>query len=186
MEDRTSVVSILGLTVADVRRAMGLMPSVTTYDEYIQDTIRTKADLMIEDIFTLSELRDLTTNQKRRAVEGLALLLAADCLMLLPTNFALNSGDGSGLGGGQSVTLGPISVGAWNGSAGVSGLRSVSAQLRDRGLSILQDLRLLNSKGIIPWKAVGTTINPSYTGGRRQGIRRQNPSWMERGLSGNY
>lgn len=184
MEEHTNVVSILGLTVADVRRAMGLMASVTTYDEYIQEVIVSKADLMIEDIFSISELRELTSNQKRRAVEGLAFLLAADCLLLLPTNFTLNSGDGSGLGGGQSVTLGPISLGAWNGSAGISGLRTVAAQLRDRGLSILQDLRLLNSKGMIPWKAVGTTVKPVYTGGVRQGVRNRNPSWMERNQNG--
>lgn len=157
------------------------MSSVTAYDEFIQEIITSKADLIIEDVFTLGELRDLTNNQKRRAVEGLSLLLAADCLMLLPTNFTLNSGDGSGLGGGQSMTLGPISIGAWNGSAGVSGLRAVSAQLRDRGLSILQDLHLVNSKGMIPWKAVGTTENPSYTGSRRKGIRYSNPAWLDRG-----
>lgn len=181
MSESGSIVSILGLTVADVRRAMGLMSSVTAYDEFIQDTISSKADLIIEDMFSINELRDLTNNQKRRAVEGLSLLLASDCLMLLPTNFTLNSGDGSGLGGGQSVTLGPISIGAWNGSAGISGLRAVSAQLRERGLSILQDLHLVNSKGWIPWKAVGTVENPSYTGGRRRGIRHGNPSWLDRG-----
>lgn len=184
MEEHVNVVSILGLTVADVRRAMGLMASVTAYDEYIQDVIVSKADLMIEDIFTVSELRELTSNQKRRAVEGLALLLAADCLLLLPTNFTLNSGDGSGLGGGQSVTLGPISLGAWNGSSGISGLRTVASQLRERGLSILQDLHLLNSRGMIPWKAVGTVTRPTYTGGVRRGVQNRNPAWMEREQNG--
>lgn len=184
MEERVNVVSILGLTVADVRRAMGLMASVTAYDEYIQDVIVSKADLMIEDIFTVSELKELTSNQKRRAVEGLALLLAADCLLLLPTNFTLNSGDGSGLGGGQSVTLGPISLGAWNGSSGISGLRTVASQLRERGLSILQDLHLLNSRGMIPWKAVGTVARPTYTGGVRRGVQNRNPAWMEREQNG--
>lgn len=176
-----NISAILGLTVADVRMAMGLMSSVTSYDEYIQEIINKKADLIIEDMFTLNELAQMTRNQKRRAVEGLSMLLASECLLLLPSNFTLNSGDGTGLGGGQSFTLGPISMGAWNGSSGLSSLRSVSAQLRDRGLAILQDLHIVNSNQVLAWKAVGTIEKPSYTGGRRRGISYSRPSWFERG-----
>lgn len=182
MPESGTIVSMIGLTVADVRRAMGLMSSVTTYDSYIEDIIRSKADLIMEDMFTIGEISEMTKNQKLRAVEGLACLLAADCLLLIPTNFLLNSGDESSgsFGGGQSITLGPISVGAWTGSSGMSGLRNVSAQLRERGLSILEDLHLVNGKRSIPWKAVGTNTKPTYTGGTRRGLPSMNPAWMER------
>ena len=182
MPESGTIVSMIGLTVADVRRAMGLMSSVTTYDSYIEDVIRAKADLIMEDMFTAGEIADMTKNQKLRAVEGLACLLAADCLLLIPTNFLLNNGDenGGSFGGGQSITLGPISVGAWTGSSGMSGLRNVAAQLRERGTAILQDLHIVNSRGGLAWKAVGTTEKPVYTGGRRKGIRSHNPAWMDR------
>lgn len=155
--------TVLGISVADVKQAMGFQESNTAYDSFIEGVIRTKADLLVEDNFTSSELRDFTPNQKRRAVIGLSYLLAADCLMTMPMNQVMSSGD--------QVVVGPIELSGWSGTRGISDIRQVAQYLRTQGEEILRTLHLTNDKGTLPWGAVGTVKRPTYVGGPRYGIR---------------
>lgn len=157
----------LGLTLGDVKRAMGLTSDNTEHDTFIEERMRMTGDLLIEDWFTSTEFEDLTPNQKRRAVEGIACLIAADCLLVIPVNSVMSSGTN-----GSTITIGPITVGGWNGSRSMADLRRVAYELKSRGESILQDLRLSGYGGILTWQAVGTTKRPTYVGGPRYGIRR--------------
>lgn len=156
----------LGLTLGDVKRAMGLTVDNTEHDAFIEERIRMTGDLLIEDWFTTNEFISLTPNQKRRAVEGIACLIASDCLLVIPVNSVMNSGTN-----GSTITIGPIQVGGWNGSRSMSDLRRVAYELKSRGESILQDLRLSGYGGIVAWQAVGTVKRPTCIGGARYGVR---------------
>lgn len=162
----SDAVSIIGLTLADVKRAMGLKSDNTAHDSFIEDTIDAKADLLIEDIFPIAELISLTPNQKRRAVEGLALLLAADCLTVLPVNEALSAG-----GSMRAASVGPIEVQYNNVTQSIADIGRVASILRNQGEAILRELRLVGPNKTMDWGAVGTSVRPVYVGGARRGIR---------------
>ena len=147
-------IAAIGLTVGDIKRVMGLTTSNTEHDSFIEERMKMVGDLLIEDWFTSVEFADLTPNQKRRAVEGIACLIGADCLLVMPVNSVMStSTNGSG-------------------SRSMSDLRRISYELKSRGESILQDLRLSGYGGVLPWQAVGTVKRPTYVGGPRYGIRR--------------
>lgn len=162
----SDAVAIIGLTLADVKRAMGLKSDNTAHDTFIEDTIDAKADLLIEDIFPIAELISLSTNQKRRAVEGLALLLAADCLTVLPVNEALSAG-----GSMRAASVGPIEVQYNNVTQSIADIGRVASILRNQGEAILRELRLVGPNKTLEWGAVGTIVKPVYVGGPRRGIR---------------
>lgn len=162
----SDAVSIIGLTLADVKRAMGLKSDNTAHDSFIEDAIDAKADLLIEDIFPITELISLTPNQKRRAVEGLALLLAADCLTVLPVNEALSGG-----GSMRAASVGPIEVQYNNVTQSIADIGRVASILRNQGEAILRELRLVGPNKTLEWGAVGTVARPVYVGGARHGIR---------------
>lgn len=162
----SDAVAIIGLTLADVKRAMGLKSDNTAHDTFIEDTIDAKADLLIEDIFPIAELISLSTNQKRRAVEGLALLLAADCLTVLPVNEALSAG-----GSMRAASVGPIEVQYNNVTQNIADIGRVASILRNQGEAILRELRLVGPNKTLEWGAVGTLVKPVYVGGPRRGIR---------------
>lgn len=161
-----SIIEALGLTVADVKLAMGLQADNTTQDTYIANVIRDSADLLIEDWFTLGFVMQMTPDQKRRAVKGLALCLAADCLLVMPVDMVLSAGDS------ESVHVGPLSISntGWGGNRNLGDLRSLSNILKSRGESILTSLKLANATEYLSWSAVGTTVKPRYTGGPRRGL----------------
>lgn len=160
-------IAAIGLTVGDIKRVMGLTTSNTEHDSFIEERMKMVGDLLIEDWFTSVEFADLTPNQKRRAVEGIACLIGADCLLVMPVNSVMSTSTN-----GSTITVGPITVGGWNGSRSMSDLRRISYELKSRGESILQDLRLSGYGGVLPWQAVGTLKRPTYVGGPRYGIRR--------------
>lgn len=151
--------STLNITVLDVKRAIGLMDDNTAYDGFIEERIRAVADLLVEDWFTTSEFNSLTPNQKRRAVEGLSLLIGSDCLLVMPVNSVMSSG--------SSVTVGPLSVSGWSGGKNMADLRRTAYDLKKRGEEILKDLRLTGYGESMAWLAVGTVKRPTYVGGPR-------------------
>lgn len=162
----SDAVSILGLTLADVKRAMGLKSDNTTHDTFITDTINAKADLLIEDVFPITELISLTPNQKRRAVEGLSLLIAADCLTVMPLNEALAVG-----GSMRGAVVGPLQIQYNNIGQSLGDIGRVASILRNQGEAILRELRLVGPNKTMEWGAVGTSVKPVYVGGPRRGIR---------------
>lgn len=162
----SDAVSILGLTLADVKRAMGLKSDNTTHDTFIADTISAKADLLIEDVFPITELISLTPNQKRRAVEGLSLLIAADCLTVMPLNEALAAG-----GSMRGAVVGPLQIQYNNIGQSIGDIGRVASILRNQGEAILRELRLVGPNKTMEWGAVGTLVRPVYVGGPRRGIR---------------
>lgn len=162
----SDAVSIIGLTLADVKRAMGLKSDNTAHDTFIEGMIDAKADLLVEDIFPVSELITLTPNQKRRAVEGLALLLAADCLTVMPINEALADG-----GSMRGAVVGPLQIQYNNIGQSISDIGRVASLLRNQGEAILRELRLVGPNKSMDWGAVGTAVRPVYVGGPRRGIR---------------
>lgn len=149
----------LDISLLDVKRAIGLLEDNTTYDAFIEERIRATADLLIEDWFTSIELASLTPNQKRRAVEGLALLIGSDCLTVMPVNAVMSTG--------SSVAVGPISVSGWSGGRSLSDLRRTAYELRNRGEGILRDLRLSGYGETMEWAVVGTVKRPTVIGGPR-------------------
>lgn len=149
----------LNITVLDVKRAIGLLDDNTTYDKFIDERIRAVADLLIEDWFTSIEFSSLTPNQKRRAVEGLSLLIGSDCLLVMPVNAVMSSG--------SSISVGPLSVAGWSGGRNLSDLRRTAFELKKRGEDILKDLRLTGYGEAMEWLAVGTVKHPTYVGGQR-------------------
>lgn len=149
----------LNITLLDVKRAIGLLDDNTAYDTFIEERIRAVADLLIEDWFTSIEFSTLTPNQKRRAVEGLALLIGSDCLLVMPVNAVMSSG--------SSISVGPLSVAGWSGGRNLSDLRRTAFELKKRGEDILKDLRLTGYGEAMEWLAVGTVKRPTYVGGPR-------------------
>ena len=162
----SEAVPIIGLTLADVKRAMGLKSDNTAHDAFIEEVIDAKADLLIEDTFPITELLSLTPNQKRRAVEGLSLLIAADCLTVLPVNEALSAG-----GSIRGAAVGPIEVQYNNVTQSIADIGRVASILRNQGEAILRELRLVGPNKSMDWGAVGTLVKPVYVGGPRRGIR---------------
>ena len=162
----SEAVSIINLTLADVKRAMGLKSDNTAHDAFIEEVIDAKADLLVEDIFPVSELFSLTPNQKRRAVEGLALLLAADCLTVMPLNEALADG-----GSMRGAVVGPLQIQYNSIGQSISDIGRVASLLRNQGEAILRELRLVGPNKTLEWGAVGTAVRPVYVGGPRRGIR---------------
>lgn len=149
----------LNITLLDVKRAIGLLDDNTAYDTFIEERIRAVADLLIEDWFTSIEFSTLTPNQKRRAVEGLSLLIGSDCLLVMPVNAVMSSG--------SSISVGPLSVAGWSGGRNLSDLRRTAYELKKRGEDILKDLRLSGYGESMEWLAVGTVKRPTNVGGPR-------------------